>query len=206
MKTILCIETAYFPPIQYMSKWLNKQKVYIEAQEHYQKGSYRNRCYIAGSHGPLCLSIPLKKGKNQGQPIREVEIDRHANWNKHHWQSIQSCYGKAPFFKHYAAELHPLYQNPTRFLFDWNLQLLHWIKEQLSLPAEIVLTQQYHKSLPPNWEDQRNAISPKQHRCQPDPDFQANPYPQLFQDRLGFLPNLSILDMLFCLGPEATLS
>ncbi len=206
MKTILCIETAYLPPLQYLSKWVGKREIRLEAQEHYQKGSYRNRCYLAGSHGPLCLSIPLKKGKNQGQPIREVQIDNKTAWHKQHWRSIQSCYGKAPFFAHYAAELEPLYATPPRFLFDWNLRLLYWLKEQFNLRAEISCTDTYLRQLPPHWLDLRNSISPKKHRSKPDPDFQPQPYPQLFSEKLGFLPNLSSLDMLFCLGPESSLT
>ncbi len=206
MKKILCIETAYLPPIQYLCKWVDRDEVYLEAAEHYQKGSYRNRCYLAGSHGPLCLSIPLKKGKNQGQSIREVQIDNSTSWNKHHWRSIQTCYGKAPFFDHYAATLQPLYHSPPRFLFDWNLRLLYWLKEQFALQTEIKWTDSYRKQLPTGWLDLRNSISPKAHRNKSDPDFHPQPYPQLFSDKLGFLPNLSTLDLLFCLGPESDLS
>ncbi len=205
MKDILLIETAYLPPIQYLNKWKGRKIVYLEACEHYNKGSYRNRCYLAGSHGPLCLSIPLKKGKNEGQPIREVQIDNSTAWCKHHWRSIQSCYGKAPFFAHYAAELEPLYQQPPRFLFDWNLQLLHWLNEAFALNVDIRLSEQYLAKAPDQWDDLRNTISPKPHRSKPDPGFTPHPYPQIFSDRLGFLPNLSTLDMLFCCGPESVL-
>ncbi len=204
MKKALCIETAYLPPVQYWNKWLERPLVYIEACEHYVKGSYRNRCYLAGSHGPLCLSIPLLKGKNEGQPIREVRIDKSRPWHKQHWQSIQSCYGKAPFFEHYAAELEAFYQNPPDFLFDWNMQLLNWMQRQLGLEAiQLKHTTSYARQLPKEIDDWRYAISPKAHRAGPDPDFTPRPYPQLFEDRLGFLPGLSALDLLLCMGPES---
>ncbi len=204
MSKALCIETAYLPPLRYWSKWMDRPVVYIEAHEHYLKGSYRNRCYLAGSHGPLCLSIPLLKGKNEGQPIREVRIDNSRAWHRQHWQSIRSCYGKAPFFEHYASALEVFYQKPPTFLFDWNYSLLLWLKQQLNITPPLKLTQNYHHQLPEDVEDWRNAISPKPHRSRPDSSFNPRPYPQLFEDRLGFLPNLSALDLLMCMGPESS--
>ncbi len=201
----LLLELQYLPPIQYFV-WLQRYAiVYIEQQEHYIKGSYRNRCHIAGANGMLRLSIPLQKGKNEQQPIRQTRIAYNQPWQTQHWESIRSAYGSAPFFLYYADALAPLYQQRFDFLFDWNLALLHTILPLLDIHCTIHFTDAYYPIASPAWHDLRNTISPKQHRAQPDAYFRPVPYPQVFEAKYPFLPNLSILDLLCCTGPEAPL-
>jgi hypothetical protein len=199
--TIL-LETAYLPPVQYISKWLLHRRVRIEQHEHYQKGSYRNRCHIAGPNGVLRLSVPLQQGKNQQQPIREVAVAYREPWQHQHWHSIQSAYGNSPFFEFYADALQPFYERRYPRLFDFNLALLETCLELCGLPAEFERSEAYAVDPAGEALDFRGAIHPKARRGAPDPYFRAAPYPQVFQEKHGFLPNLSILDLLFCCGPQ----
>jgi hypothetical protein len=173
----------------------------IEQHEHYSKGSYRNRTHIAGSNGLTRLSIPLKKGKNEQQPIRETQIAWFEPWTKKHWQAIQSAYGNAPFFEFYKDELFPFFEKKYTYLFDWNMDLILKLKSLLGLEGEIIFSQTYVKEAPAGVLDMRNRISPKVKN--PETEFSQLQYPQVFLEKHGFLSNLSILDLLFCTGPEA---
>lgn len=200
----MLIELQYFPPVQFFSKLLHSKQIVIEQHEHYVKGSYRNRCYIVGGNSIQRLTIPLIKGKNQQQDIRAVKIAYVENWQAQHWQSIQSSYGKSPFFEFYVDELAPFFKTPEVYLFDWNLKLLKKLMDLLSIDCEITFTNLYQKTEELDGvEDWRNGIHPKKHLQKKDPAFQPIRYAQVFEERHGFLPNLSILDLLFCTGPGA---
>lgn len=197
------IEWQYLPPVQYFTKWVFYEEVILEHAENYRKGSYRNRTYIAGANGPLRLTIPLRRGKNQQQNIQEVTIAYDQPWPQQHWGSIQSAYGNAPFFAFYADELEPLFRERPEKLIDWNRQLLSLLLELLGLPADLPVTYTWQAQLPPDTDDLRNTIHPKVHRREQDAYFTPQPYAQVFTEKHGFLPNLSILDLLFCAGPES---
>jgi len=198
------LETAYFPNIQFFSFLATGSSIQVEAYEHYQKGSYRNRCHLAGPHGVQRLTVPLKKGKNEGMLITEVEISFEQAWHTQHWATIQSAYGKAPFFPDYAIYLQPILENPPTTLFALNEQIIHQICELLYLETPQKSTV-YQTIVHPPIVDARGQVHPKEHRARPDDSFTPPQYTQVFSDRLGFLPNLSILDMLFCVGPETAI-
>jgi len=197
------IEWQYLPPVQYFSKWVLYDTIILENQENYRKGSYRNRTYIAGANGPLRLSIPLRKGKNQQRSIRDVEIAYDQPWPQQHWGSIQSAYGSAPFFPFYADELAPLFQERPARLIEWNHQFLTILLELLGLSAELPTTRAWARRVPPDTDDLRDIVHPGKHPSVSDPHFIPKPYMQVFAEKHGFLPNLSILDLLFCAGPES---
>lgn len=201
-KNGILLELQYLPPLQYMTKLVQYPTIFIEAQEHYRKGSYRNRAHIASANGVLRLSIPLVSGKNAQQSIREVRIAYDEPWQKHHWESIQSAYGNAPFFLHYADAIQPFYEQKCKYLFDWNWQLLQKILQIVNLEPYIQHTTEYQKETPPKILDLRDVISPKTEDWKNDSDFQNKWYAQVFEEKQGFLSNLSILDLLFCAGPE----
>jgi len=203
VKSAILLELQYLPPVQYFTKVLHYNTIYIEAQEHYVKGSYRNRCHIASANGLLRLSIHLEKGKNEQQSIREVRISYKENWQHWHWEGIKSAYGKSPFFEHYADAIEPFYQKQYEFLFDWNWDLLQTIVQLLGIQPDLKLTKAYQKITPTEVLDFRNVISPKIQKQQVDPHFQPIRYEQVFIEKHGFLSNLSILDLLFCTGPES---
>jgi hypothetical protein len=194
----------YFPCIQYLTKFILYQEVQIEQHEHYQKGSYRNRCHIAGVNGILRLSVPLKSGKNRKMPIREVQIAYDEPWQTEHWTSIRSAYGNAPYYEYYADQLEPFFQKKKPFLFDWNRDLLLLVLSLLGIDSTLSFTDAYEPQLT-NKADFRHSISPKPKVNQTDATFVPQTYAQVFQEKHGFLPNLSILDVLFCAGPQSIL-
>jgi hypothetical protein len=135
-------------------------------------------------------------------PITAVEIDFSAPWQKIHLKSIQSAYQTSPFYEYYADDFNSLYKEMPQRLFDLNLRLLQFILKQLGLPIGINQTEAFEKT-PANAVDFRESIQPKPRQYRPDEDFVPVPYQQVFQERYGFLPNLSIIDLLFNEGPKA---
>jgi len=203
MKSSILIEIQYLAPVQYYTKLIQYPQVIVEQQENYRKGSFRNRCYIATANGVLALSIPLKKGKNQQTNIREVRIDNSTNWQLMHWRSIRTAYGKSPFFEFYQDDLSIIYGKRFDLLFNFCLELQELVINLLQLAPNISLSQQFEKEVAEDVLDYRNALLPKNYKDNEDPSFRPIPYPQVFEDRNGFIPNMSILDLLFCAGPEA---
>ena len=196
------IETQYFPSVPFFAHLQKSGKVYLEAHENYVKRSYRNRCHIASANGVERLSIPLLKGKNEGQCIRSVRISYSQPWQAKHWHAIRSAYGNSPFFEHYADEVAVFFKdNKPEYLWDFNLGIIKAMLGLMEIKTELHLTTEYHKTAPENMLDLRNKISPK--TMAPASVFQPVRYPQVFEERHGFLPGLSILDLLFCAGPAA---
>lgn len=206
MTSKVIIETQYLPTIAFYAYYLNIGRLAIEQHENYQKGGYRNRTTILSSQGPLTLSVPLKKGKNKQLSVREVRIDYTSDWIKLHLSTLQSCYGKSAFIEHYIQQLAKIYQSKPEFLFDLNLRLISTINKWLNLTNEIELTDAFYMLYNDGIMDRRNFISPKlQFKGILNSDFTFTPYEQVFSENMPFQPNLSILDLLFCQGPEAVL-
>ncbi len=178
----------------------------LEACEHFQKGSYRNRCHLAGPNGLQRLSIPLEKGKHQQTPIRAVRIAYHEPWQQVHWRSIRTAYGNAPFFAYYADELAVFYETRFEFLFDFNLELFYFLARKMGWRGDLQLTNAYapkQEAILPGegLVDFRDTISPGNHTL---PGwFLPRAYPQVFAERHGFIPGLSALDLLLCQGKHA---
>ncbi|MCC7246349.1 MAG: WbqC family protein [Saprospiraceae bacterium] len=192
----------YLPPVSWCAAAWSAEQVTLEACEHYQKGSYRNRCYIAGPNGPQRLSIPLLQGKHQQTPIREVRIAYTEPWQRQHWRSIRTAYGSAPYWEHYADDLVRFYERKYDFLFDFNFELVDVIlRKKAGWSGRFQLSEQYE--MPGQTSSQHDlrpvfGAGPEQ---SPEWFFAAR-YRQVFQERTGFLPNLSILDLLFCGGKQ----
>jgi hypothetical protein len=201
----IILEIQYFAPIQYYCKLLGYNNVIIEDSEHYSKGSFRNRCMIAMSNSIHSLSIPLASGKNQQADIRNVRPDNSQPWQKNHFRSIRTAYGSAPYFEHYEERLYKLFEKKYQFLFDLCLDIQSEVCSMIKLKCESTFSNEYKPSYnDTEFLDFRNKISPK--TCFDfvwDNEFSPAAYPQIFEERNGFLPNLSILDLLLCTGPEA---
>ncbi len=186
MPTVL--PTAYLPPLEWFAQAAISGQILLEAHEHFQKGSTRNRCTIAGPNGPQLLSIPLEKGKHQQTAIREVRIAYTDNWPQVHWRSIRTAYGNAPYFEHFGMELEAIYQKKPVFLFDFNGLLLEFVLKKAKWPLSVTTTEIFAPPL------DNSALA-----------YQSKPYAQVFQDRYGFQPGLSVLDALMCCGRDLPL-
>lgn len=196
---ITLAELHYFGNLAYWTSILASSEVILEGHEHYQKRSFRNKMEIASSTGVATLSIPLLKGKHQQQPIQEVSIAYHDPWPQRHVKTLETCYQGAPYYGHYRKEVEALIMNGKPRLWEFNRQIFTWIVNQIGLNAVIKVTMDYKQKTEPEISDLRNLIRPKK----PVPQFEPWPYAQVFENRLGFTENLSILDLLFCYGPHS---
>lgn len=204
MTSAAILELHFFPCQQWFSKLLIYDRVLIEAHETYQKGSYRNRCYILGPNGKQRLSLPLKSGKNS-QKITEVLLAYDEPWEKQLWRSIKTAYGSAPFFPYYAERIRESILNPGKKLFSYSTMILETLMALLQIPeSRLEMTEDFKQVVSEEGiTDLRNNILPL--ITDTDPNWIALPYEQVFQDRYPFEPNLSMLDLLFCKGPESLL-
>ena len=187
MNTVL-LPTAYLAPVSYYSALYRADEAYIEIWEHYVKQTIRNRCLIAGPDGMIPLSIPVVKANKPGQPICETRISDHGNWRHLHWRALQSAYGNSPFFEYYEDDFRRFYQPDWEFLTDYNRDLMTLVFELLDITPRINNTEKF--------------------QAVPLMDFQGvapRPYYQVFSARHGFIPDLSIVDLLFNMGPESVL-
>lgn len=194
------LSTAYLAPVQYFAK-LAQCRCLIEREEHYQKQTYRNRCHIASPNGVLPLSIPVEKTADKCF-TRDIVISKHSDWQTLHWRAITTAYNSTPFFEYYEDDLRPFFEREWKFLFDFNNEIQQKILELLDIETEVGFTQEFR----PDYADAidlRNAINPRHPLA--DADFTVRPYYQVFEQKFGFLPNLSIIDLLFNMGNEARL-
>lgn len=196
----IVLSPAYFGPIDLFANLVGAEKLVWEKQDNYQKQTYRTRQYIYGPNGKLLLNIPIVHPKDPGQAKQayaEVEIDRSENWQIIHWRSIEAAYRSSPFFEFYEDELHFLYHQEFTNLYDFNKKCFQVIMDCLNLEVETSETEVYHKTYS-DLKDGRNLIVAKR-----KPSLTLPRYDQVFQEKHGFIPNLSILDLLFNLGPES---
>ena len=204
------LSTTYFGPVQWYQKLYRHDHVLIEACESFVKQTYRNRCCIATAQGVQTLTVPVVHADGGGQSalVGTLLLSDHGNWRHQHWQAITSAYGDSPFLEYYEDDLRPFFfEHRWERLLDFNEAIRSKMCELLDITPDVSLTHYYikgdddaahqHEQL----SDFRYAIRPKQPL--PDAAFQPRPYYQVFSSRHGFLPNLSILDLLLNMGPEA---
>lgn len=204
MKTIY-LSSAYLAPVEYFSKLKAYDKIYIEQHDHYVKQTYRNRCNIAGPEGVLSLSVPIIRPDTPKCAMKDIRISDHGNWRHLHWNAIESAYNNTPFFEYYKDDLRPFYENKYTFLADFNEELRCKICELMDISPVVEHTASYHTDFLPDEADYREVIHPKKDYTEVDKDFLPKPYYQVFENRHGFLPNLSVIDLLFNMGPESVL-
>lgn len=199
MQNTSIFSTAYFPPIRYFSEINNADSVIIESYENYNRQSYRNRCNILSCNGILTLSIPVIKGKTIKEKITEVKIDYSTPWQRQHIYAIVSAYGKSPFFPFYSDQIIELIQKKNDNLFEFNYNILNVLLEIIHLKKNISFSSTYQKETN-EINDFRNIIHPK---SKDQITLNSKSYIQTFSDRYSFVPDLSILDLIFNTGPEA---
>lgn len=197
MKHII-LPTAYLPPLSYMLMLMYHKKAYIDIHESYLKQSWRNRCRILTANGLLDMSIPVKKPESKPATIANIETSDHLPWRRNHWRSIASAYRKAPYFVYYADLIEAIFWGGfTGKLIDWNNKLLLTVINETGLDCQLSYTNAYIEN-PSKGTDYRQCLTPKQ----PWASFEWPEYYQVFGDRHGFKPDLSILDLLFNMGPD----
>jgi len=192
------LSQTYFGPVQWYQKLCRYDRVLIERHESYRKQSYRNRCVIATTNGLQTLTVPVIHGEG-----RDVRISDHGNWRHLHWHALMSAYNESPFFEYYADDLHPFFECRWEFLYDFNMEICNKVCELLDIHPHVDSTKRYvaNMELDRGIADFREAIAPK--HPMPDKDFTPRRYYQVYGNKYGFLPNLSILDLLFNIGPES---
>lgn len=200
----IILSSAYLAPVEYYAKLFAYDKVYVERFDSYMKQTYRNRCVIASAGGPQVLTIPTEKGEGAKCLMKDIRISDHGNWRHVHWNAFVAAYKHSPFFDYYADEFHRFYEKRYDFLYDFNMELCHWMCEQIDLQPVMIPTDDY-VAVPEGMDDYRERIHPKRVYTEADPDFSLVPYYQVFDAKQGFQPNLSIADLLFNMGPESLL-
>lgn len=194
MTPLFC--TAYFPPIAYVATLLQHTEVLIESQETFPKQTYRNRMEILTAGGVRTLTVPVLR--NNHSRTEEVGIEYKERWNIIHLRTLEAAYSASPYYQYYKDSIVALLTRHYDRLLELNQATLEWLLRQLKTACTVSHTTDY---LPATGDpmDYRNTFSPKV----PYPTDRLAPYYQVFADRQPFVPNLSILDLLFNLGPEA---
>ncbi|MBE5319367.1 WbqC family protein [Pedobacter sp. MR2016-19] len=201
MQNTAILPLFYLPPVGYFSL-LQKlgEDFLIEKHEHLAKQTYRNRASIYSPNGKLDITVPVVKGAKTHTKMKDVRISYDFNWQRLHWLSLESCYRSSAYFEFYEDELSRFYTNKFEFLFDYNFELLEWLNKKLKLNKSFGVTGEYFDDIKPEL-DFRSIMNPKKQE-----DIVNNKsYYQVFEDKHQFLPNLSIVDLLFNQGPQARL-
>jgi hypothetical protein len=229
MSSVIYLSTAYLAPIPYYVHLARADEIRLEIYETYPKQTLRNRCLIATANGPQALTVPIEKPSHPNSPTRDIRISDHGNWRHAHWQALVSAYRMTPFFDYYADDFRPFYAERRHdYLLDYNEALRAMICDLLDLHPLILPTERYLSDVP---NDFRAVFSPRPSilssaALPPDPAASSSgllcptvvrpdlphrhpsvpvvrPYYQVFGHKHGFIPHLSIVDLLFNTGPES---
>lgn len=198
---VVLLTSAYLAPVEYYSAMINAESVFLENCDFYIKQTYRNRCIIAAANGIMALSIPVEKSGEKKILTRDIRISEHSDWQIQHWRSIESAYNSTPFFEYYKDDLFPFFEKKWKFLWDFNFEIQLKILELLDVESKIQLTTKYEPILENDMLDLRECIHPKKTNT----EFKKKAYYQVFEQRLGFQSNMSIIDLLFNMGNESQL-
>ena len=225
--TTALLQTTYFGPIQWYQKLRRYDRCLIEQYDSYQKQTYRNRCIIATTSGLQALTVPVEHiapphSQRENSPfsilhsqlVKDLRISDHNQWRRVHWNALQSAYSESPFFEYYADDIRPFFEKKYEFLVDFNEAIRQTICRLIDIHPHVEYTTEYnslfesvalqspisilHSQFPTDYRDVISAKHP-----QPDATFRPREYWQVFRCKHGFHPNLSILDLLFCMGPES---
>ena len=201
----ILLSSAYLAPIQYYTKLLQcgSETAHIEVWDSYTKQTYRNRCIIADANGPLALTIPIEKTSEGKCLMRDIRISDHGNWRHRHWNALKAAYHHTPFFQYYEDDFRPFYEKKIPFLHDFNMRLTELVCDLIGLDTMLKYTEEY-LCKPDEMVDFRSLIAPKV-PWEKDREFHPVEYYQVFKEKHGFIPNLSIADLLFNMGPESIL-
>ena len=196
MKSADCVvvPVIYFAPVAVYAAMFRSDRIFFEQHENFVKQTIRSRCEIYGANGKQLLSVPVEKRGNH-IPIMDVQISYKEDWQKIHWRSIVSAYRNSPYFEYYADEFQPFFETKTELLFDLNMSLHQVVMKLLNVEYRVEFTEKYIS------EYGNSVLDLRKNDLILFPTFQYN---QVFEERHGFIPNLSILDLLFNVGPDAS--
>lgn len=186
------MDCEFFPCWDWFSRFMDEEKVSLEQYEYFVRTSYRNRAYVAGPNGVICLSVPLEGGRNQRKIMKDIRVCNDENWQALHWKTLGACYRRSVYFEYFEEELRPFYKKEFKFLLDANLESLRLLLRLFQLKKDITLSESYIGEVA---NDYRGAFLPKEREL-----IKQSTYIQPFSDRNGFQTNLSMLDYLFCCG------
>ena len=192
------ISTAYLPTVRYMSVLAKYGAATIEQYETFPKQTFRNRTTIATGNGLMMLNVPVSRPSGNHTTTAEMVVSYHEPWNIRHWRAIASAYNAAPYFLYYNDELEEILMHRYDHLLQLNEALLNYLLKKLKITCQLEYTQSFIKEAA-SYIDLRESLTAKKD----DPSITYPPYSQVFESRHGFLPNLSVIDLLFNLGPEA---
>jgi hypothetical protein len=193
----ILVSIAYLPPVEYFSLISQADEVLIEVEENYLKQSYRNRCYILSEHGPQLLSIPVYLGSQHKTPLKEIRIDYSKRWQQVHLRAITASYNSSPYFQFYFENIEKIISKKIDFLIDLNMELMESVLKMLKIKIGITYTTNF-KPVGEAENDFRYKISPKK-----ESQFFVKEYIQVFEICNCFVQGLSIIDLIFNMGPEA---
>lgn len=187
----------YLPPIEFFKQLAahKKNNILIEKYEHFPKQTYRNRAAVYGPNGKLNLIVPVLKGSKIHTAVKDVKISYDADWQRLHWLSLQTSYRSSAYFEFYEDDFAPFYEKQYKYLFDYNLELLSLVLKHLKMNVDFDFTESYATHY---LTDFRENIHPKK-----ESSYVSQQYFQVFEDKYGFIPNLSIVDLLFNQGPQS---
>lgn len=192
------VHPTYFPSIAHYVVFANAEEIVFEMEDNFQKQTYRNRTYIYGANGSLMLNVPVRHSKkDKHQKYRDIQIANETAWQRLHFKSLESAYRASPYFEYYEDELLPLFKKKYTYLIDLNFDTIEVINECLQLEVNTQKTQKY-QSIVSDLKDFRELVDVKKEAI-----HQFDEYMQVFDAKHGFLPNLSILDLLFNEGTNA---
>lgn len=196
--TTALLSSAYCAPVQWFQKLNRYDRVLIEQHDNFRKQTYRNRCVIATANGTQALTIPVENTAGGKCLMRDVRVSDHGNWRRLHWNALATAYGDSPFFDYYADDLYPMYVRKYDFLLDFNMEMTRLLCQLLDVRPQVELTTAYTAEAE---NDFRDVIRPKHPVT--DDGFVPRRYYQVHGAARGFIPNLSVLDLLFNMGNEA---
>ena len=193
----ILVSTAYLPPVEYFSVISHAHEIYIEREENYIKQSYRNRCYILSAHGRQLLSVPVYLGSQHKTPLKEIRIDYSKRWQQVHLRALTAAYNSSPYFQYYFENFEKTISRKIDFLIDLNSELTQPVLDILKLKIKLTCTTDFE---PAGFidNDYRYNISPKKQS-----QFSVKEYMQVFNNNCRFVQGLSIVDLIFNMGPEA---
>ncbi len=195
----LLVDYQYIGTVNYYKMLFNFAYIEFEEYDYYQKGKIRNRMIIPGANGLISLSVPLENGRNQKCLFKEVNIAYKDNWVVQHTRALDACYMRAPFYEFYRDELLAIYQKKHLRLMELNKELVLWVLKKLKCKTVVTFNQSYQTAPDNTIIDGRNLYLPNQKNH----GLEWLKYDQVFEDRIGFQPNMCMIDLLFCMGPSA---